>query len=90
MNNDDRALLSNLIDAFDHLYDQSCLTHDVEILLFATGKALTDHDFATAVNATAQALQDVLKSRKSELDRNYAALAVVQPLRERICSVIDW
>ena len=90
MNDDDKTLLSNLIDAFDHLYDRTCLTHDVEMLLFATGKSLTDRDFATVATTAAQALQEILKSNKSEIDRNYAALAAVQPLREKICSALTW
>jgi hypothetical protein len=77
----DHALLDEVLDALDRLYDRQTTAVELRALLFATAKALTDSVFVDAVTSAESALREVVRSRLEPGEENRQALIATDQLR---------
>lgn len=75
-----RALLNNLIDALDRLFDGETNVVDVHAIVYATAEALETDELNSHLVQAATALEGVLRNLNGEAARR-RALAVTDPLR---------
>jgi hypothetical protein len=88
MTDNERTLLENLLDAFDRLYDRECGVADTHALLQATAVALTGSVFVPKMEEACAELSAILRSAGSPTDKNRAALAAVDSLRQALADVL--
>lgn len=89
MTQTEHALLANLLDSFDRLFDGNCGVPDVRDLLHATAVALKGSDFERQVEQTRTELAAIVTSGAAPDIQNRAALAAIDPLRRRLADVLS-
>jgi hypothetical protein len=90
MTDTERALLENLLDAFDRLYDRECGVADTEALLQATAIAIAGSAFVPKIEDARSGLSAILRSGASAVDQNLAALAATDALRRDLAEVLGY
>ncbi|HEY4262920.1 MAG TPA: hypothetical protein VGM98_22360 [Schlesneria sp.] len=88
MTKDEKALLDNLLNSLDRLYDRDSSATDVWALLFATSKALASSEFLPHIEPFVGKLLAIVRTRGSTGDsRRDAALVATDDLRKLLA---DW
>ena len=87
MDNSERQLLDNMLDALDRLYDRQSSALDVQALAQATAAAVSTPDIASQLADAASALQVVVRSRLGEKEYE-AALDATHDLRLGLSAVL--
>jgi hypothetical protein len=83
MTRNERALLENLLDSLDRLFDSRSTVIDVYALLFATSKALAGSAFCPHLEPMAGELLAIVRTKgSSEESRRHAALVATDDLRK--------
>ena len=87
MNEIERQLLDNMLDALDRLYDRESSALDVQALAQATAAAVSSPDMARELSDAATALLSVVRSRLGENEYE-EALNVTHDLRLRLSAAL--
>jgi hypothetical protein len=82
-----KVLLDNMLIALDRLYDRDCGAIDVQALAYATAAAIAPHDLAPPLHEAATGLADVVRSGLPPDEENLRALAITDPLRQRLAAI---
>ncbi len=82
MTKDEKALLENLLDSLDRLFDRKSTVIDVYALLFATSKALANTPHYPHIEPLVGNLLTIVRRQGSEEVRRDAALVATDDLRK--------
>ena len=81
MTKDEAALLGNVLDSLDRLFDNASTVVDVYAVLFATSKALAGSAYSPQVELFVGRLREIVRDRSTEEIRRNAALIATGDLR---------
>lgn len=88
MTRDESALLDNVLDSLDRLFDRDSKVIDVHALLFATSRALERSRFRPDIEPFVGALRAIIRTQAAgELQRD-EALRVTDALRQFLANVL--
>jgi hypothetical protein len=82
MTQDEKALLENVLDSLDRLFDHESTVIDVYALLFATSKALVGSNFHPHIEPLVGRLRAIVRTQRHEESRRDAALVATDDLRK--------
>jgi hypothetical protein len=82
MAQDEKALLENVLDSLDRLFDHQSTVIDLFALLFATSKALVGSLFQPHIEPLAGRLLAIVRTQRDEESRRDAALVATDDLRK--------
>ena len=83
------ALLENVLDALDRLFDRECSCADVLALLMATAEVLQDTSHSANLKAPIAALSDVVRSGADRETQRARALALTDSLRHYLAKTVS-
>ena len=81
MINDENKILDNVLDALDRLFDRESKAIDLQVLIFAASKALSDTEHFAILNDAANSLEKIVRSDLKADDERDAALNITNDLR---------
>jgi hypothetical protein len=84
------ALLENVLDALDRLFDSKSRAIDIHALLFATSKALPQSNWIDSFSKTTIELEHILSLNISEEETREKALDVTNQLRIEIADALPF
>lgn len=90
MTNDEKNLLDNVLDGLDRLFDSESGVIDIQVLIFATSKALYNTEYFTILDDAANNLENVIRSEMKADDKRVEALQVTNNLRHFLAEVLDY
>ena len=90
MTDSEKKLLDNVLDGLDRLFDSESSTPDLQALIFATSKALSNTKYFAILESTANSLEMVLRSRLNAADERIEALKVTDELRIFLVGILDF
>ncbi|HEX2878413.1 MAG TPA: hypothetical protein VHO25_02640 [Polyangiaceae bacterium] len=82
------ALLENILDALDRLFDRECACIDILALLIATAEALRDTPHSAELNRAIVALSDVVRSGADRETQRELALDLTNSLRHYLAAIV--
>lgn len=81
MTNDENKILDNILDGLDRLFDRESKAIDLQALIFATSKALSDTEHFAILDDAANSLEKIVNSGLKADEERDAALNVTNDLR---------
>lgn len=87
MDEEELILLENVLDSLDRLFDRDSEVIDIYVLIFATAKALAETKHSQILDKTANKLDEILKTNKSENELREVALIATDDLRHYIAEL---
>ena len=81
MTNDEGMLVNNVLDGLDRLFDRESKAVDLQALIFATSKALSNTEHFAILNDAANSLEKIVCSELKAEDERDSALVVTNDLR---------
>jgi hypothetical protein len=90
MTNNEQALLGNVLDSLDRLFDNESRVIDVYALLFATAQALATSEFGPRVEPFVSSLAVLMRKSCTEETRRDEALIITDDLRHFLSDVLPF
>jgi len=85
----DKALLENVMDALDRLFDGKSNIVDLQALLFATSQALPKSHVCELMNQANEDLKLIIQKVKNKESQKEYALNTTNPLRLKLSEILD-
>ena len=89
MIDEEKKLLENVLDGLDRLFDRESHAIDLQALIFATSKALYNTGHFGILDAAANSLEKIVRSRLKIDDERDAALDDTNNLRHYLAEILD-
>lgn len=88
--NDETRLLGNVLEGLDRLFDGESSATDLQALIFATSKALSNADYFSILNDAGTKLEELIDSKRTSKDERNDALEITNELRVFIAGLLPF
>lgn len=90
MTDDEKNLFNNILDGLDRLCDRESSVIDLQALIFATSKALSNTEYFAILHDASSNLEKIVCSKLNANDERDAALKVTNDLRFFLAEILDF
>lgn len=86
----EKELLENILDGLDRLFDRETGAIEIYTLIFAASKALSDTEYFSILDRTANELNEILHSKLNVENERDASLKATNDLRHFLAEILDF